>query len=172
MARTIAYIPSSLSSKLEDFNILSIRTVAQDPFDLPDGKQTNHTVLYLKTTSNEYNCLDMNPQDIEDNGCLITSKNDSVSGAVKTVDLAVSAGTTAKAILDHVLIAGMDRYKFTQGGQGCRYWVDSVLVLLQKHQIIESEIHTARNALNQVWGQGGKLVPGAKQSAHVYGTFY
>lgn len=95
--------------------------------------------------------------------CLIIRKLDySISlNVVKACDLSVRGGLTAKDIVDLLQSVHYDRYRFSDGGQGCRFWVDSVLMLFQDHQIttVENEVQDAREALQSVWGAEGQLEP-------------
>ncbi|KGY15542.1 hypothetical protein PABG_11534 [Paracoccidioides brasiliensis Pb03] len=73
-------------------------------------------------------------------------------------------GTTAQTILEAIKSANYDRYKFAEGGQGCRFWLDKVAALLQENRITDSESETqaARSALQQVWYSESQLFPAAQ----------
>lgn len=107
---------------------------------------------------------------------LVVSKLDYVvsTNVVKTCDLAVRGSLTVKSIVDCLRSEHKDQFRFTPGGQGCRLWVNSVLVLLRQRQIttIESETQTARATIQRVWRLGGQPVPAASQTPIVQGTFY
>ncbi|ODH42626.1 hypothetical protein ACO22_01151 [Paracoccidioides brasiliensis] len=73
-------------------------------------------------------------------------------------------GTTAQTILEAIKSANYDRYKFAEGGQGCRFWLDKVAALMQENRITDSESETqaARSALQQVCYSESQLFPAAQ----------
>lgn len=177
MTPTITYIPPSLSSTLATLPVLGIKAAAHPPDNVSNGKKTNHWVLHLQISQTGSVRLDISPTGVSTGaGCLIVRKLDYIvsSNAVKTYDLAVRGGLTVKSILDCLQSEHKDRFRFTSSGQGCRFWVDSLLALLRQRQIttVGSETQTARAALQRVWGLGGQLVPAASQTPIMQGTFY
>ncbi len=108
--------------------------------------------------------------------CLIISKLEHLvsTDVVKTCNLSVRESLTMKTITDLLHSVHYDQYRFTSGGQGCRFWVDSVLNLLQNHQITvdENEVQAAREALKRVWGDGQQLLSADEQTDIVPGNFY
>lgn len=178
MAATIAYVPSTLSSTLGTHKVVQIIAAAHEPDTLQaqGTKQTNHWVFYLTTSQNASIRLDLSPTSATTGiACLIVRKLDYIvsANAVKTCNLPVNGDRSVKSIIDLLQTRHYDRYKFAPGGQGCRYWVDSVLALLHEHQITaQNETQVARAAILKVWGTGGTLLPAADQTDIVPGTFY
>ena len=155
MSATIAYIPPSLSSTLAALTITGIKVAAHLPDEAWSGKKTNHWVLHFVLSQNESVRFDLSPTGPDCSpGCLIVRELDYTvsSNAVKTCDLSVRGGLTVQAIIDLLRSAHYDRYKFSATGQGCRFWVDSVVALLLQHDFlaVESEAQSARAALQKV----------------------
>lgn len=178
MASTIAFIPRSLSSSLEDA-ITTIKAAAQTPnvVSTTSEKQTNHWVFYLPTPHNTSIRFDLSPSGPSAApACLIVSRLDSAMSrdVVKTCNISVRPGTTVKTILDILKSANYDRYTFSEGGQGCRFWVGKVVTLLQEREVAvnENEIQALHNALQQVWSSDNQPVPAAQQFGIIPGTFY
>lgn len=67
-----------------------------------------------------------------------------------------------------------DKYQFTEGGQGCRYWVYSVLQLLktQGRTRDAAEVEAATRALQLVWDNNGVELPQEQQTAIEQGRFF
>lgn len=174
---TIAYIPPSLASTLATLTVTGIKVAAHPPDDVSSGKKTNHWVLYNVISQDKSVRFDFSPTGADSGaGCLIVRKLDYTvsSNAIKTYDLTVREGLTVQNLIDLLLSVHYDRYRFSASGQGCRFWVDSVVTLLQQHGhiVVESEAQTARTALQSVWGPEGQLLPAANQTPIVQGTFY
>ncbi|EEQ89756.1 hypothetical protein RJZ56_001751 [Blastomyces dermatitidis] len=168
MAATISYNPPSLSSFLTD-SITTIKAAAHPP--------DNISMLYLPTSHNTSVHLDLSPSGPgAAPACLLVSRlNYTIStNVVKTCNITVRTGTTVKTILDTIKSANYDRYKFAEGGQGCRFWVDKMVTLLQERQIAVNEIETqaVHNDLQRVWSSEGQPVPAAQLTGMSPGTFY
>lgn len=121
---TIAYIPPSLASTLATLTVTGITAAAHRPIDVSTGKRTNHWVLHNVISQDKSVRFDFSPTGADSGaGCLIVRQLDYAvsSNAIKTCDLAVRGGLTVKDILDLLLSVHYDRYKFTAGGQGCRF---------------------------------------------------
>lgn len=67
-----------------------------------------------------------------------------------------------------------DKYQFSAGGQGCRYWVYSVIKLLEAEGYIPmiSQVTAATEVLGKVWTVDGTLASVAEQTPMTKGTFY
>jgi hypothetical protein len=173
---TVAYIPSSLSSKLDDYKIVQIKAAAHEPGPIQDTTvQTNHWTFYLVTSPKTSIRLDMTPANVSGVGCLIVSELEYVvsKSAVKVCDLSNVESYSLETIIELLQRERYDCYKFNERGTGCRNWVDSVLMLLSRKQITtENETEHARAALRQAWGPKATLLPAAIQSGIDHGTFY
>lgn len=93
--------------------------------------------------------------------------------AVKTVGLDSVENLTVGNIFEYLRSSNHIQYQFSTGGQGCRYWIDSVLGLLWTagYCTDESQVEEARAALQVVWDGHGKA--GAEeQTGIIAGTFY
>lgn len=77
--------------------------------------------------------------------------------AVKTCDLAVRGGLIVTSFMDCILSEHYDPFRYAAGGQDCRFWIESLIGLLQLRQLttVGSETQTARAALQSVRDLGG-----------------
>jgi hypothetical protein len=120
--------------------------------------------------------LQLDPSPGSDNKLtLIVSKMNSLysDDAVKTVGLDSVENLTVGNIFEYLRSSNHIQYQFSTGGQGCRYWIDSVLGLLWTagYCTDESQVEEARAALQVVWDGHGKA--GAEeQTGIIAGTFY
>lgn len=127
MTSTLFYLPPSLVSTLAILPVLRITAAAHAADNMSNCQKTNHWVLQLIISQTESIRLDFSPNDtsIGAANLIIRKLEDLVSSnMVKTCDLTVRKGLTVESILDCLLSEHKDRYRFTAGGQGCRFWVD------------------------------------------------
>jgi hypothetical protein len=47
-----------------------------------------------------------------------------------------SSGTTPQMLLDAIITAGMEKYRFVDDGVGCRHWVSSVVRLWEEQGLV------------------------------------
>ncbi len=127
MSNTVAFIPSSLSTRLSQMPVSGIYVAAQppdlaaasEPGQASSGTQkTNHWVLYLITSPQTSVRFDLSPTGTG-SGVLIISNLDYVmsSDVVKVYTLSIKEGISVQSVLETIQQSGYDRYSFT-GGQG------------------------------------------------------
>ena len=90
------------------------------------------------------------------------------------MDLSPKESLNVKEIVDTILSAHYDKYRFTSGGQGCRFWVTKVLALLKERNFItdETQFVEAQDLLRKVWISGGAEAPANQQTGIEEGSFY
>lgn len=177
---SVAFIPKSLANQVENIHVLSIYAAALDPTVIfnssgsTTGQKTNHWVLYFAISETESIRLDPSPGSDNKLALVVNQKNClSLVNVVKTFQLYTAKNITVGNIIEHLRSSNYIQYQFSAGGQGCRYWIDSVLVLLRTARYIpdESEVDKARAALQVVWDDTGKAGDG-EQAGILAGTFY
>jgi hypothetical protein len=111
---------------------------------------TNHWVLHCVTNQNESLRLDPSPSGPNLSMVLIvTRKSYAYShNAVRTVQLS-TPGLTFGTFVELLASSKYDKYQFTAGGQGCRFWVHRVIDLLRSRGYVQNvaEFQAATNAL-------------------------
>ena len=140
MAATIRYIPSSLklSNDLRS-PIIAIHTFACFATPLtspqPDAStepQTNHWYLHCQLSDTDFVRLDPSPTGPKSTLQLLVSSNvDPTDKCAKTCRL-TTQNLSVEDLLDRITSASFDKYQFTSGGQGCRYWVSCFIQTLSK----------------------------------------
>jgi len=176
---SVAFIPKSLANEITNLPVLSIyaaahpETAVTSPSGSTASPKTNHWVLYLAISKTESIRLDPSPGS-DDKMTLIVTKKDYLlsANAVKSIQLYTVKNLTVGNIIDHLRSSKYDQYRFNAGGQGCRYWIYSVINLLRSAQYLvdESQVEEAKLALKFVWGKYGK-VKDEEQVGIVAGTF-
>ena len=176
---SVAFIPKSLANQIDLFPILCIYASAHPPTSVPDAEgsparpKTNHWVLYLAISQTESLRLDPSPG-ADNNMTLIVSRKNYLysNNAVKTIQLDAVANLTVGNVIEYLQSSNYLQYQFSTGGQGCRYWIYSVISLLQSVAYIvgDSQVEDATAALQLVWDAHGK-VRDEEQSDIIAGTF-
>lgn len=177
---SIAFIPKSLANQVANLPVLCIYASAHPPTAVagPSGsattQKTNHWVLYLAVSQTESLRLDPSPGS-DNKMTLIVSKKTYLysNNAVKTVQLYSVENLTVGNIIEYLRSSKYIQYQFSTGGQGCRYWIDSVIVLLwtARYSTDDSQVEEARAALQVVWDAHGKAGD-VEQTGIIAGTFY
>lgn len=165
--KSIKWIPASDEAAHENKIITSISFVAgtivnQLEPGLVDGKTplTNHWLL--ATGDNEFVQVDAIPVPPSMNTTVMcTAKpRSALSGANKTAAAGITGELTVKEFFDLLTEHKYDRYKFTEHGTGCRYWVFCVAKLLHKQNMIgETDFQTIEDALEIVWDKDKPVAP-------------
>lgn len=72
---------------------------------------------------------------------------------IKTAHISMKQPKTVTDIVHLIRTSGYDRYQFSDGGGGCRWWIYSVITLLQRNGFFdrEEEYVAAVEALQSVW---------------------
>ena len=185
---TVAYIPKSIEASVREERILALYACADAPTktmmqaqdstasctDPPDSK-TNHWVLSCATSSSSSVCIDPSPGWPNMSIAILVTEepyqyNLSASKALRIV----TDGLTVGALLQLIADSKYDKYQFTETAQGCRYWIHSVIHLLNRHGRlpIKAEVEPVLEALCKVWGVDGKEVASAEQTGMEHGWFY
>ncbi|KAB8069844.1 hypothetical protein BDV29DRAFT_182019 [Aspergillus leporis] len=178
---TIQYIPASLAASAASYPISCIYACAHPanptgpPGTAAASKMTNHWVFHFVTNSNESLRLDPSPSGPNFSIVLIVTKKTYTysHNAVKSVQIS-TRGLSFKTIIDLIHGKKYDKYQFAAGGQGCRFWVSSVIELLKNAGYIQNtaEFHAAISALQTVWGPNGQSLPASQQTPITQGTFF
>ncbi|CAG8959767.1 hypothetical protein HYFRA_00001674 [Hymenoscyphus fraxineus] len=161
-----AYIPKSLANTIPSKPV----TASHLPQRLPahaitlseDAKLTNHWVMYLNESPTKAIRLDPSPTGPGNSLDLIISDNCVYTDdAVKTVQLSVAANLTVGQIIDHVVGSGFDKYIFSLEGQGCRFWLHTVVAsLLEVGCVVdEEEVEVCNEALEAAWEDQETRIP-------------
>nr|POF24597.1 hypothetical protein CFP56_78316 [Quercus suber] len=92
--------------------------------------------------------------------------------AHKVIRMNNAKNLTIKAFFELIKANGYDKYQFTNNGNGCRYWVYSVVKLLEeKDHLVNADV--AKTALNTVWSGGNPITSGIQTPLDKQkGTFY
>ena len=184
MAATVCYIPWSLKlSNDVKTTIIAILTSAAmaTPITSPESPsttsnpQTNHWCLLCQLSDTEFVCVDPSPTGPNSSLQLLisTTADLSTKTSAKTCSL-TTQNLTVESLLDRIKSTSYDKYQFTPGGQGCRYWVSCLIELLTKQGCLidQNEVRAATGALKYVWGGGGAILPAEVQSSICEGRFY
>ena len=176
MTSTLVHIPPSLSLSVP---LLRIGLSAQPPVPAPTATnltaKTNHWLLHPVSPSTTFQ-LDFSPQGRADGSAtlIISERNDfDLDEIAKTAAFAVREGLQVKDLIDAITRAGLEKYLFSERGQGCRYWIGNVLKLLRDEGVITRtlEFNKGLATLEKVW-EGREEVRSEEQSGVVEGRFY
>jgi len=174
----IAYIPKSLSTDIANIPALSISAVAQPPipvFATSSPVKTNHWTLCVYVTPTEVVQLDPSPSGL--NGSMSPTitriELKPGTGGVKTIQLSLGEGFSVGDIIKEIERRVLDKYRFSEGGQGCRFWVHEVVRGLEEAGIVTdaSGLGILAEAVKNVWDWNGKGLE-EEQSGNVCGSFY
>lgn len=135
---------------------------APPPDSSVNEKITNHWVMYLAASSTRSICLDSSPAGPENSlGFIITSKDHAYPmNVVKAMHLTPEADLTVGHVFDYIINSKYDKYTFSAGGQGCRFWIYPVVALLRSAKVItddSSEVDDSTKALRVAWSLEGFL---------------
>ena len=179
-----AYIPKSLATTAGNQPVPNSRLCAYEPntlvaptVEMPSTSLalTNHWVLFLGGTDKTSLRFDPSPTGPDNTIDIIVSSKSYPHSAncVKTVDLTTAPRTYAANITDHIVAAKYDNYKFSTGGQGCRFWLYSFVHLLRSKGFLprSEEVSASEHALGIVWDSRGSPVPKKQQTGITKGTF-
>lgn len=179
-----AYIPKSLANTSRSAHITDIYICADEPNAVSgppelgstiSGPMTNHWVMYFVTSSTESFCFDPSPSGPGNTLDLIVSNKSyaDIFSAVKLVRLTPLKGLTIGHVLDHIADSKYDNYTFSPEGQGCRFWIYSVVASMHSAGYIvgDSEVNASTEALEVVWTIRGDPAPVSQQTGIAKGTF-
>ncbi|KAF8852011.1 hypothetical protein BDZ45DRAFT_678691 [Acephala macrosclerotiorum] len=180
----LAYVPKSLANTARSQPVTDIYLCAYAPTTVSappkpgasiNGKMTNHWVIDIVSSPTQSICSDPSPTGPGGSlDLIITGKSHAyTNNAVKSMHLTPMPNLTTGQIFDHITNVGRDKYTFSAGGQGCRFWICSVLVLLRSagYIIDDSEVNAAIEALGIVWTIEGEPAPADQQTGMTKGTF-
>lgn len=92
--------------------------------------------------------------------------------AHKVIRMNNAKNLTIGAFFELIKASGYDKYQFTNNGNGCRYWVFSVVKLLEEMGYLV-KADEAKTALNTVWSDGKPITSGIQTPLDKQkGTFY
>jgi hypothetical protein len=143
---TIQYIPPSLAVAVANLPILCIYACAHpaNPVEASGistagGQMTNHQIFHCVFSQNK--SLRLNPSPLGPNlsmVLIVTRKSYSYShNAVRIVQLP-TPGLTFVTLVELLVSSKYDIYQFAAGGQGCRFWVHSVIDLLRSRGFVQN----------------------------------
>lgn len=100
-----------------------------------------HWQIYLTTTNDMYIMINMTLplfKGSSTNGIL--KMEEKIYGISKSISSKINItnvdGKTVKDFKDVILNNGYNKYKFTDNGEGCRYWVSLVISLFEENRLI------------------------------------
>ncbi|KAH6719533.1 hypothetical protein BKA61DRAFT_473500 [Leptodontidium sp. MPI-SDFR-AT-0119] len=102
------------------------------------GISENHWSIYLLLQSGASVRMNMTAQYGEPTGKLVVDefKYQLTNSALRHWDYEMVSGVTVKMVKDLVYYQGRDRYQFSGGGSGCRYWCYTVLQDLESYKYV------------------------------------
>ncbi|KAI9659661.1 MAG: hypothetical protein M1829_006569 [Trizodia sp. TS-e1964] len=119
--------------------------------DPSQASETNHWVLHLAFSQTESIQIDPSP-DLNGRMTLVVSRTGYLvsNNALKTVQLTTLANLKVGNVIEYLLTTGYDRYTFTTGGQGCRYWIYSTITQFRSegYLVDDAKVTAATDALN------------------------
>nr|POE90371.1 hypothetical protein CFP56_71096 [Quercus suber] len=140
-----------------------------------EGRKTNHWVLVCALSPVSSIQLDPSPSGPDMSMVAILSAQDHTASinAVRSVKLP-TLGLTINGLIDLIKTTGFDKYQFTTTGQGCRYWIYSLVKLLRDRDVLTSghAVSQLNEDIDLVWGNKDELVIASEQSSVQKGTFY
>ncbi|KFY67154.1 hypothetical protein V496_01728 [Pseudogymnoascus sp. VKM F-4515 (FW-2607)] len=179
-----AFIPKSLANTSRSAPVTDIYICADEPNAVSgppehgpviSGPMTNHWVMYFVASSTKSFCFDPSPSGPKNTLDLIISNKSYVDifSAVKVVRLSPSAKLTIGLVYDHITNSKFDNYTFSPAGQGCRFWIYSVVASLRSAGYVTNgtEVNASTEALKVVWTVRGDPVPVSQQTGIAQGTF-
>lgn len=136
---------------------------------------TNHWVIYFAVSPTQSIRIDPSPTGANNSlDLIVTTKNYAYTeNAVKNASFTPAPGLTVGQVIDHIVNSRYDKYQFSAGGQGCRYWVYSIAALLRSAGYITSdaEVAAATRTLETVLNNRGERVADGQQTGMAQGTF-
>ncbi|KZF24946.1 hypothetical protein L228DRAFT_58852 [Xylona heveae TC161] len=181
MMSTVRYIPPSIAAGAANKSIICIyacaysATPVSGPGSSTSGTQTNHWVLFCCVNQRDSYRIDPSPSgpNLTITPIITFKGYPYTANASKICQLDTSSLTVGSfiALLER---STYDKYQFDAGGQGCRYWIYSVVNLLQSQGHIQnsSQTQAAINALGIVWGDNHQPLPTSQQTGITPGRFY
>ncbi|OBT62457.1 hypothetical protein VE03_08609 [Pseudogymnoascus sp. 23342-1-I1] len=173
-----AFTPKSLVSSSRSATVTDIYICADEPNAVSDSPKlepiisspmTNHWVMYFVASSTKLLCFNPSPSGPGNSLDLIVSNKSYVDifSAVKVVRLTPSAKLTIGLVYDHITNSKYDNYTFSPGGQGCRFWIYTVVASLRSAGYItnSSEVNASTEALGVVWTACGNPAPVSQQTS-------
>ena len=180
----LAFIPKSLANTSRSSPVTDIYICADEPNAVsgppePEptigGPMTNYWVMHFVAPSTESFCFDPSPSGPENSLDLIISNKSyaDIFGAFKVVRLIPSINLTIGHVYDHITDSKFGSYTFSPGGQGCRFWIYSVVASLRSVGYItdSSEVNASTGVLGVVWTTRGDPAPDSQQTGIAKGTF-
>lgn len=179
-----AFIPKSLANTSRSAPITDVYICADEPNSISGplefgsaitGPMTNHWVMYFVSSSTESFRFDPSPSGPGNSLDLIVSKKShaDIFSAVKVARLALSSNLTIGHVYDRITISKFDNYTFSPGGQGCRFWIYTVVASLHSIGYItnSSEVTVSAKALEDVWTIHGDPAPVDQHTDMAKGAF-
>ncbi|KFX86063.1 hypothetical protein V490_09248 [Pseudogymnoascus sp. VKM F-3557] len=180
----LAFIPKSLASNSRSSPVTAIYLCAYAPNAVSgpprsgssiSGTMTNHWVMYFAASPTQSIRCDPSPTGPGNSlDLIVTSKNyDYTINAAKIMRLTPADNLTIGHVFDHITNSKYDKYTFSAGGQGCRFWIYSVVALLRSAGYItgNTEVNACTEALQVVWTLRGEPAPASQQTGMAKGTF-
>jgi hypothetical protein len=153
----------SKASEYADLPIVAVWATGYPPMPLSKSKkaprpETNHWTLNFAFNDSESVRLNPNPFAEEQVlSCTIDHKPYLYTNNAVRIQRLEAKDLTINNFIDIVKGNGYHRYKFTQGRQGCRYWIISTLKLLQKAGkfVDEAEFDDTMYSMHRTWDADG-----------------
>ncbi len=124
------------------------------------GDEVNHWRLFFAIGADESISLDMvkqSPDDLE--GTVgVLGRTYAVSNiGVLSIPMIPATGLTMATVLDLLESNGMLRYRYAPTGEGCRYWIWSVVRLLKQNGLLidaDKQFPQFDDCIGCLWGPG------------------
>lgn len=180
---TLAWIPKSDAAVYGDKQIIALYTCAYPPESVSapgalgdsGARKTNHWVLYCALSPTSSVRVDASPAGPNMSLVVMLSAQSEVvaNDAVRSVRLPTS-GLTVNGLLDLIRAAGFDRYQFTASGQGCRYWICTLIKLLESRGALPDDeaVNKLVEDISSVWLSKDECAPASEQTGVQEGTFF
>ena len=179
--KTFGFIPSSLEAQVAERKITAIYATAYPgkPVDAATGDKspkTNHWVFFCAINEQQSVRIDPTPSGPNQSlVCAVSLKEYIHTNEAVKIERLVTKDLTIKAFIDLIKVKKYDKYQFTNGGQGCRYWVYTIINMLKSegHLSNDTEFHDAIDAIKKTWkGKGDPPLTGEEATPIVKGSFF
>ncbi|KAI9670311.1 MAG: hypothetical protein M1831_006525 [Alyxoria varia] len=184
---TIAYIPKSIQNWCDQSKITALYACAYDaspvsgpPGNNSTGPKTNHWVFYcVLADENEqgYKSIRLEPTPSGPNlsvTLVINLKTYLMTNRATTSFQLSTKNITFGQLIALITSKKYQNYQFTNGGQGCRYWIYCVTKLLKESEYLTNpaQADAGIEKLGKVWTSNGQLVTNGEQTGIQAGRFF
>jgi hypothetical protein len=123
--------------------------------------------------NNESIKLDPSPNAQNDLVLIVSRKeaNNDFEHPIRTVQIGTSPGFTVQRFLDFLDETKHINFEFSETGQGCRYWLSTVIASLHSNKLATDGVDEFQSTVETVWSSNGTMAPIEMQTAVIPGTF-